>query len=406
MARHHPAAPRGGARADLRRRHRPRDRGNGRPHRHVRRPTRRRPAPERLLPLPPHRRGNGRLGRARRRHGRGDRSPGPRGAAAGADVRTSAEAGASPRTARSTGLGAPRAAGGACGVRAQRCSTDCWGQQARSPSPRRRIPRAPSSRSTCCSPGCPASSTRPPTRRLPSPGTFHINEGYQQLQEAYAAASAGRVPTSRRARSTATASPTGRSSDRSSLPAARRPSRCSGCTCLRGCSARTTTRCATSRSAATLESLNSVLAEPIRGRADARPRVAATASRRRRPSSSSATSGCRVATSSTARCSGPGPSRRTRSAPGGGDPTSGSSLRARGRAAVVACPESRGTTRHRRHSRPDPSLHPLPVRGIAERYSAREYPEPARHPGPNGRDTRRNRTDKTPRGHVTAAKQN
>ena len=54
-------------------------------------------------------------------------------------------------------------------------------------------PRAPSSRSTCCSPACPASPGSVP--RTHSPGTFHVNEGYEQLDLAYRQAAAGEIPT-------------------------------------------------------------------------------------------------------------------------------------------------------------------------------------------------------------------
>ena len=83
--------------------------------------------------------------------------------------------------------------------------TGCWARSR--PQPRRWAVR---SRSTWWSAGCPGCAPAW-TRRWPS-GTLHLGQGYARLQQAYAEAAAGRVPIRCRARSTATRSPTRRSS--------------------------------------------------------------------------------------------------------------------------------------------------------------------------------------------------
>ena len=113
-------------------------------------------------------------------------------------------------TARSPGAGGARRAQRAgatvlAGLRARPCSTAARRGRCRPGRDRGRRPRAPSSRSTCCCPGCRGCATQRVDPAAAFAGTFHINEGYAQL--------AGRVcrgrrrarcPTCRRARSTAT----------------------------------------------------------------------------------------------------------------------------------------------------------------------------------------------------------
>ena len=215
--------------------------------------------------------------------------------------------------------------------------------------PRRR-PRARSSRSTCCCRGCRGCGTPRPTPRAAFAGTFHINEGYQQLQDAYAAAAAGAVPRlppceiychslSDRSILGPDLAGVGRA-DADAVRAAH-----AGPALPRGPRASMrdlalATPCA---------SLNSVLAEPIAGRAAARRRRAALPrGARRRSSSSSDLGAARAATSSTARCSGPGPRAPRRSAPGASRRrTSGCCSPAPARAAAAACPAYPVTTRRR-----------------------------------------------------------
>ena len=138
-------------------------------------------------------------------------------------------------------------------------------------------------------------------------GTFHINEGYSSCRTRMPPLPPATCRASRRARSTATASRTARSSAPSS----------------RDSDAQTLTLFGLHMPARlfredhdamrdlalshTLESLNSVLAEPIQDVADARRdgRLLPRGEDARR--ARDATSGCPGATSSTARCSGPGP---------------------------------------------------------------------------------------------------
>ena len=135
----------------------PRHHRHRRPHRHLRLARRDRPAPERLLPLPPHRGRHRRLGRARRRHGCAHRLACGSGGLGRSDdphrsrghvrrpvhrrgrvVRRRAPAAAAPWAAPSSRAARPP------------CSTACSPPPAPTPSTPSTTSRAPSSRSTCC----------------------------------------------------------------------------------------------------------------------------------------------------------------------------------------------------------------------------------------------------------------
>ncbi len=183
------------------RRHAPRHHRHRRPHRHLRLARRDRPAPERLLPLPPHRRRHRRLGRARRRHGcahglacgsgglgrRDDphRSRGHVGRpvhrrgrvvrretpGSGSAVGGTLVAGCAP-----TVLNRLLAAAGADPVDTE---PDVEGAQLKVNMLLTRLPRL---RDASVDPAAAFA------------GTFHINEGYGQLEQTYAAARDGRIP--------------------------------------------------------------------------------------------------------------------------------------------------------------------------------------------------------------------
>ena len=166
-----------------------------RPDRHVRRRARRRPAPEPLLPLPRDRERDRRLGRAGRRHGRADRRARPLrrggGRRAGDGRRgdvPSTPTGAMPRSRIDGGRAVelrPRRGR----LRAGRA------RPAAGPAERGRArPRAPSSRSTCCCARLPRLRDGSVPAEDAFAGTFHVNETYDQLEDAYDEALSGRLP--------------------------------------------------------------------------------------------------------------------------------------------------------------------------------------------------------------------
>ena len=223
---------------------------------------------------------------------------------------------------RAQGLRSARGATVLSRLRARRCSTSCSPR----PVPRRstpsRRPRARSSRSTCCCPGCRGCATSAVDPRAAFAGTFHINE---RLQPAAGHVRRGRrrrgARPGPRARSTATRSPTASilgpelaAGDAQTLTlfGLHLPARL-----FRGDNEARREEAL----AATLRSLDSVLAEPIEDvllRGAGRAPVPGGRAPRW---TSSRTSACPAATSSTARCSGRGPRPRSRSARGASRPS-------------------------------------------------------------------------------------
>ncbi len=104
-------------------------------------------------------------------------------------------------------------------------------------------PRAPSSRSTCCSSGCPGCATPPSTRARPSPAPSTSPRATTNWPPPTPRPRPARCPPHRLPRSTATRSPTRASSAGISSRTATRPSRSSACTPRPASSNGTTTPC-------------------------------------------------------------------------------------------------------------------------------------------------------------------
>ena len=153
-------------------------------------------APEPLLPLPRDRQRHGRLGRAGRRHGRGDRRrwPTPR-ARAGAELRCGAEVDARSRPTatraevRWTAASGRRRAHVLCQRRPGRAGAAAGRAERRAARPRAR-----SSRSTCCSRGCRGCATPPSTRARRSPARSTSTSPRRSSRRPTREAAAGRIP--------------------------------------------------------------------------------------------------------------------------------------------------------------------------------------------------------------------